>query len=54
MTQRYMGVRFNIKLLQSLNTPADMFSQLCQPISLILRLYACSISTNLIPSVQKP
>ena len=41
-------------LLKSLNTPADLLSQLCQCISLILRLYACSTSTNLIASVQRP
>ena len=40
-------------LLKSLNTPADVLSQLCQSISLILRLYACSTSTILIASVQK-
>ena len=34
-------------LLKSLNTPADLLSQLCQSISLILRLYACSTSTIL-------
>ena len=37
-------------LLKSLNTPADLLSQLCQSISLILRLYACSTSTILIES----
>ena len=41
-------------LLKSLNTPADLLGQLCQSISLILRLYACSTSTILIASVQKP
>ena len=35
-------------LLKSLNTPADLLSQLRQSISFILRLYACSSSTNLI------
>ena len=35
-------------LLKSLNTPVDLLSELCQSISLILRLYACSSSTNLI------
>ena len=35
-------------LLKSLNTPVDLLSQLRQSISLILRLYACSSSTNLI------
>ena len=55
MTQRHMGVRFNIQLLlKSLNTPADMLSELWQSISLILRLYGCSTSTNLSASVQKP
>ena len=44
-----------IQLLpRSLNTPADLLSQLCQSISLILRLYACSTSTILIASVQRP
>ena len=41
-------------LLKSLNTPADLLSQLLQSISLILRLYACSTSTILIASVQRP
>ena len=41
-------------LLKSLNTPADLLSQLRQSISLILRLYACSTSTILIASVQRP
>ena len=41
-------------LFKSLNTPADLLSQLCQSISLILRLYACSTSTILIASVQRP
>ena len=41
-------------LLKSLNTPADVLSQLCQSISLILTLYACSTSTILIASVQRP
>ena len=40
-------------LLKSLNTPADLLSQLCQSISLISRLYAYSASTILIASVQK-
>ena len=41
-------------LLKSLNTPADLLSQLVQSISLILRLYACSTSTILLASVQRP
>ena len=41
-------------LLKSLNTPADLLSQLLQSISLILRLYACSTSAILIASVQRP
>ena len=40
-------------LLKSLNTPADLLSQLRQSIFLILRLYACSTSTILIASVQR-
>ena len=40
-------------LLKSLNTPADLLSQLRQSISLILRLYACFTSTILIASVQR-
>ena len=40
-------------LLKSLNTPPDLLSPLCQSISLISRLYACSTSTILIASVQK-
>ena len=35
-------------LLKSLNTPADLLSQLRRSISLILRRYACSTSTILI------
>ena len=41
-------------LLKSLNTPADLLSQLRQSVSLSLRLYACSSSTILIASVQRP
>ena len=41
-------------LLKSLNTPADLLSQLPQSIPLILRLYACATSTILIASVQRP
>ena len=41
-------------LLKSLNTPADLLNQLRRSISLILRLYACSIGTILIASVQRP
>ena len=41
-------------LLKSLNTPADLLSQLRQSISLILRLYACSTSAILIANVQRP
>ena len=40
--------------LKSFNTSADLLSQLPQSISLILRLYACSTSTILIASVQRP
>ena len=40
-------------LLKSLNTPADLLSQLLQSISLILRLYACSTGTISIVSVQR-
>ena len=40
-------------LLKSLNTPADLLSQLRQSISLILKLYACSTSIILIASVQR-
>ena len=41
-------------LLKRLNTPADVLCQLPKSISLILRLYACSTSTILIASVQRP
>ena len=41
-------------LLKSLNTPADLLCQLRRSISLILRMYACSTSTILIASVQRP
>ena len=53
----YFEVAFGIiiqLLLKSLNTPADLLSQLLQSISLILRLYACSTSAILIASVQRP
>ena len=41
-------------LFKSLNTPAGLLGQLRQSISVILRLYACSTSTILIVSVQRP
>ena len=48
------GLALDIQLLlKSLNTPADLLSQLCRCISFILRLYACSASITLIASVQK-
>ena len=44
--QVYLFTFTDIQLqLKSLNTPADLLSQLCQSISLILRLYACSASS---------
>ena len=39
--------------LKSLNTPADMLSQLCQFFFFILRLYACSTDTILTASVDQ-
>ena len=43
-----LTLKYTQLLLKSLNTPADLLGQLRQSIFLILRLYACSSSTNLI------